>query len=355
MIKIQTAKLIEYNANDRGKYAPDCVKRAISMAFSKQYSQVAKDLRAAEKEYYQQTGRKLSWKTTPVYSEVIKQYGGSDRIFVSGPKMTVAEFADTHQGTYVVESGRTSSGGDHLVCVIDGEVFDSWDSLDQIVISYHKVEGTHKPKSNIKDKFSELIDYASNAIDSAVSFRLKKFGLLDAFTHEETTYTIRGFAFQIYYYLQSEEFDYYLADIAIVYALSPTTTFEEAIEYIDKITSQRVYDRVYVIREKLKDLQEAAAYEAESPVPEHAGHIYVSNRQEERFYRSLPTWLKRRLTYLNVYAPGEYSNSYSIEFVPLPGDPDDSDVEFEGYTADEVRHRVDRYKNHDYDREWYEY
>ena len=55
-MKISSATLVDYNANDRGNYAPDCVKRAISMAFSKQYSQVAKDLRKAQAEVRAEAG-----------------------------------------------------------------------------------------------------------------------------------------------------------------------------------------------------------------------------------------------------------------------------------------------------------
>lgn len=158
----------------------------------------------------------------------------------------------------------------------------------------------------------------------------------------------------MHYYLQSKQFDDYLAEIAITYAFSPTTTYDEAIEYIKKITPTRVYDRLYAIRDRLKDLQEAADYESASQLPENAGRIWLKNGQEERFYKSLPEWLKRRLTYLDVQLPGEYSNSYSISFIPLPGDPDDSKVEFEGFTSDEVKDRIAKYKK-DYNREWYEY
>lgn len=355
MNRIQSAELVEYNANDRGNRSPDCVKRAISMAFSVPYSQVAKDLRQAQAEVRQEKHNSYyEWNMYTVYSRVIKKYGGSERVKVADRRQTVAEFADTHSGTWLLETGRNFNRSDHLVCVIDGEVFDSWDSLDQCVIYEIKIEGQHKPKSDIKDEFPKLIKYASDLIDKSAQFRLKKFRLADDFEHTDTTHSIRGFAFQIHYYLQSVEFDNYLAEIVITYALSPTTTYDEAIEYINKITSTRVYDRLYAIRDRLNDLREAAKYTEESELPERAGRVWLSNGQEERFYRSLPEWLKRRLTYVNVYDPGQYSNSYNIEFIPLPGDPDSSDVELEGYTADEVKDRISTYKKN-FNRDWYEY
>ena len=42
--KIESAELVRYNANSSGKMSPDCVKRALSLAFDVPYSQIAKML-----------------------------------------------------------------------------------------------------------------------------------------------------------------------------------------------------------------------------------------------------------------------------------------------------------------------
>ena len=67
-----------------------------------------------------------------VYKRVIKAYDGSDKLKPEEKGITVGEFADTHSGTYLIQSGRTPSSSNHLVCVVDGEVFDTWNSLDQV-------------------------------------------------------------------------------------------------------------------------------------------------------------------------------------------------------------------------------
>ena len=47
--------------------------------------------------------------------------------------MTVGEFADTHLwGVYVLCTGS------HVVCVADGDVYDSWDSRGELPIFYWK-------------------------------------------------------------------------------------------------------------------------------------------------------------------------------------------------------------------------
>lgn len=352
-MKISSATLVDYNANDRGNYAPDCVKRAISMAFSKQYSQVAKDLRKAQAEVRAETGSDAwQWNMPKVYSRVIKDYGGSDKLKPEEKGITVGEFADTHSGTYLIQSGRTPSRSSHLVCVVDGEVFDTWNSLDQYVVSYYKVEGEHKPKSDIKDQFDSLIGHAQELIYNQAKLRIKKFGLEDELELGDVKSRIRSFAFQITLQLYAKNYSDYEPKIQIIYAFSPTTTYDEAIEYIKKITPTRVYDRLYVIKDKLSELQEAADLAAEdSAVTQYS--TFFDNR-ERRFYNSLPEWLKQRVTFIQIQAPGNYSNSYSLEFRPLPGDPDDDLVYFEGATAAEIRDRIARYKK-TYDREWYEY
>lgn len=351
-MKISSATLVDYNANDRGNYSPDCVKRAISMAFSKQYSQVAKDLRKAQAEVRAETGSDAwEWNMPTVYSRVIKDYGGSDKM---KPKegITVGEFADTHSGTYLIQSGRTPSRSSHLVCVVDGEVFDTWNSLDQYVVSYYRVGGKHKPKSNIKDQFDSLIGHAQELIYNQAKLRIKKFGLEDELELGDVKSRIRSFAFQITLQLYATNYSDYEPKIQIIYAFSPTTTYNEAIEYIKKITPTRVYDRLYAIRDKLNELQEAAELAAEDSAVTQYSTFF--DERERRFYKSLPEWLKQRVTFLQIQAPGNYSDSYRLEFRPLPGDPDGHLVYFEGETSDEIRDRIARYKK-TYDREWYEY
>jgi hypothetical protein len=352
-VKISSATLVDYNANDRGNYSPDCVKRAISMAFSKYYSEVAKDLRKAQAEVRAETGNDAwEWNMSTVYSRVIKDYGGSEKLQPEEKGITVGEFADTHLGTYLIQSGKTPSRSNHLVCVVDGEVFDTWNSLDQYVVSYYQVEGAHKPKSNIKDQFDSLIGHAQELIYNQAKLRIKKFGLEDELELGDAKSRIRSFAFQITLQLYAINYSDYEPKIQIIYAFSPTTTYDEAIEYIKKITPTRVYDRLYAIRDKLKDLQEAADYVAEDSISTQ--YLTFYDERERRFYNSLPEWLKQRVTYLSIQAPGNYSDSYKIEFRPLPGDPDDDRVYFEGETSDEIRDRIARYKK-TYDREWYEY
>lgn len=356
MIRIQSADLIHYNANDRGNNAPDCVKRAISMAFSIQYSQVAKDLRAAQAEVRaEKHNNHWQWNMPTVYRKVIKQYGGSDPVDISKENITVAEFADTHTGTYLLQTGKTNKKSDHLLCLIDGEVFDSWDSLDQIVISYITVEGEHKPKSNIKDRFKELYEYANNLIDRNIEARIRKFGLEGVVRVWNTTNSVRSFALQIHKYFESAKFNDYNPEFTVTYAFSPTTTFEEAIQYIDKITATRVYDRMWVIKDKVRQLEEAQQYNDITDKDLENRNLWIYNDRDLRFYNSLPEWLKRRITYLYIYYPGEYSDSYVIRFKPLPGDPDKDEIRFEGRTAYEIKDRIDNYKKNNYDREWYEY
>ena len=367
MIRVQSAKLIEYNANDRGKHSPDCVKRAISMAFSLPYAEVSKLLRQEQEEYKQKFQRRApAWNSSKIYPRVIKKLGGSSIIRVSGEHLTLSEFADKYsKGTYLVETGNKfaedgSDTANHIVCVVDGEVFDSWNSLNEKAISYYTVEGEHKPKTDIKDRFPELIEYAKGLITDQVELRMKKFKIADLFDTIKTTYVVRGFAIQILQYYECTVFEEYNPSITVTYALTPTTTYDEAIEYINKITPQRVYDRLYVMRDKIKEYKEAAEYakyDAEHPDDLSPTLSLDKNwfyPETERFFKSLPLWVKNRVTSINVFRPGHYSDSYELSFNPLPGDDDRTTVELWAETATEMKDRIAEYKK-TYNRDHYEW
>lgn len=51
------------------------------------------------------------------------------------------------------------------------------------------------------------------------------------------------------------------------------------------------------------------------------------------------------ITYVSVQSPGQYSDSYELRILPIKGDPEfPRRVEFHGYTADDVRDEINRYK-----------
>lgn len=120
---------IQYNPNPAGARVGDCVIRALSKALRQSWEDTYIDL----------TIYGLQLCDMPSANHVWGKYL-KDRNYIR--KMipntcpdcyTVKEFCKEHQnGTYIL----ALSG--HVVCVIDGDYYDSWDSGNEIPIYYWK-------------------------------------------------------------------------------------------------------------------------------------------------------------------------------------------------------------------------
>lgn len=110
---------IEYNPNPRGINTGDCVIRAICKALGMDWEKVYMDL----------TVRGLQdamWgDTNAVWEKYLKENGFVQQVLPSTCPdcYTIADFAADHpEGTYIVATGS------HVVCVQDGDYYDTWDS-----------------------------------------------------------------------------------------------------------------------------------------------------------------------------------------------------------------------------------
>ena len=110
---------IEYNPNPRGINTGDCVIRAICKALDTEWEKVYMDL----------TVRGLQdamWgDTNAVWEKYLKENGFVQQVLPSTCQdcYTIADFAKDHpEGTYIVATGS------HVVCVQDGDYYDTWDS-----------------------------------------------------------------------------------------------------------------------------------------------------------------------------------------------------------------------------------
>ncbi len=122
---------IEYNANPIGKKAGDCTVRAVSKATGKEWEQAYAGLCA--------TGFQMCDmpSNNGVVGAYLKQRGFRRGILPNDcPECyTVKQFCEEHkQGIYVVFVGG------HVLCVCDGDYYDSWDSGAETPIYYFEKE-----------------------------------------------------------------------------------------------------------------------------------------------------------------------------------------------------------------------
>lgn len=124
-----------YNANPKGKYTGDCVVRALCTALEESYEKVSRDLL----ENALRTGYSFASKDN--FDNYLKSRG-----WVKQPqprkddntKYTGEEFCleiQSHRNWYNPQI-IANIGGGHVVAIMFGEVYDTWDSTDGCIGNY---------------------------------------------------------------------------------------------------------------------------------------------------------------------------------------------------------------------------
>lgn len=122
---------IPTNPNPVGKYTSDCVIRALSIAQGQTW----------DKTYIELSGVGFllgDWgSSNAVWSAYLREKGYNRYIIPNTCPdcYTVRDFCkDNPKGTYILATGS------HVVAVIDGDYYDSWDSGNEVPIMYFRKE-----------------------------------------------------------------------------------------------------------------------------------------------------------------------------------------------------------------------
>ena len=340
---INAAVFTKYNANNRGNNTGDCVKRSLSIAFDIDYNAVSKELLQIMHEKHRD-----SWKTKTIFEKFISNHGGGDCISCWRDGLQVDDWIDQHpEGTYLLLTGPKpdSISSNHLTCAIDGRLIDSWNSLGQYVKEYYVVEGRAALEiSDIQSHFDELGQRGKDLLLTLIVKYAQKYKL-DTFIRwaiREPRYD--GFSIKIPVSIYIDKFDKPSYHFKIAYVFTPTTTLDEAKKKVDEISKIRMYDRFYAINADVKGKQEAEDLYSQSSEKNDKAELYFWDYETERAYNSLPHWCKPFVTRIWVQSPGQYSDSYQLKMIALPGDPNRNRVEFWAYNADELKQELAMYK-----------
>ena len=120
---------IYYNPNPANKTVGDCVIRGISTILKKRWELIYDDLVRLGREMYDMPS------SNEVWSEYLYLKNFSRRIIpdTCPACYTVRRFCDDHKkGAYLLATGS------HVIAVIDGNYYDTWDSGDEIPVYYFK-------------------------------------------------------------------------------------------------------------------------------------------------------------------------------------------------------------------------
>lgn len=122
-------KWIKFNNNPLSKSTGDCVIRAISIATNQSWEQVYSDLSL-------QGFKMADWgSSNSVWDAYLREKGFKRYVIPNTCPdcYTIGDFAEENQiGTYIVATGS------HVVAVVNGEVWDSWDSRNEIPTYYYR-------------------------------------------------------------------------------------------------------------------------------------------------------------------------------------------------------------------------
>ncbi len=119
----------EYNNNPQNKRVGDCVIRAIAKALGKEWKEVYIDLAM---EGYKQAD---SFQSLAVWGKYLKDNGWEQKLLpdTCPACYTVEQFCkDNPQGYFVLVTGS------HVIAVIDGVYFDTWNSGDEVPVYFFK-------------------------------------------------------------------------------------------------------------------------------------------------------------------------------------------------------------------------
>lgn len=119
--------LVFYNPNPHGRRVGDCTVRAISKALGQSWEETYTGLSLQGFCLGDMPSANATW------GAYLRGKGFSRKIIPdSCPDCySVREFAEDHpRGTYILALAS------HVVCLIDGQVFDTWDSQDETPLYY---------------------------------------------------------------------------------------------------------------------------------------------------------------------------------------------------------------------------
>ena len=327
MKRLLSSDLVRYNANTRGTNTGDCTARAISLAFNIDYSKARKALNDSAK-----ASTSLRFNSIPNVIKVIRELGGSEEIKCP-EKLTVGDWADKYNsGTYLIHCNRTGQPhgpGGHLVCIIDGKIYDSWDSRKYYAVSYHTIKSGISSKhisSNLPEAIKTFFNnkttddwtrFVTTTFDSIVqkNRRLKKLSaeyntaISLAVNWKRVNYGSYNFSMDyavkvsIPKYSISETFS---SKIGITF--KPTLPVDDIEEYFNSTFASKMHPFINNMSIKAEDILEGEALTSDVANPTASYSVYKQSWDGivRRSFNNLPYWVRKLVVYFRVEPPSRY-------------------------------------------------
>lgn len=352
MKKQITADLKYYNANTRDASVGDCVKRALTVAYSMDYDKVSAELNRIKRSI---GAGGYNWNL--VYDKFLESRG--DKLErVQGEEITVREFCEEHPtGVWIITCGKNSpiahgAHSSHMAAIVNGNVYDSWDSQNYYIFKYTQVKTgrSDEYEMDVDDIHEELTEYLKDYAEK-LSLKcpecmrpirvLESYDKDNRYTYEQIIRIKLGVLPDdphrtILPWSWNEGRN--LVHVIIV-KMNPRMSVEENLKSLKAKCKQKLYDWVYEIR---RVILAAERY--------NSAEINPRFRGDRALLMKLPDWAIPHVTGTEDATGGDYY-SFVVDMEAFPEDPryeENPEVTFYADSMTELKEQMNDYKNHYY-------
>lgn len=357
MHSVNSASVKYYNANDRNRNTGDCVIRSLTLAYDMPYSDVRRELIGLG-------GTDGTWNRRYIYHKFISSHGYVDHGKPERGSITLEEFADSHpSGTWLVQLERKaySNQSGHIVCLEDGNVWDTWNSLGWFVEEWWEVkEQSSQISSNID---TDALDQISSVLSAYCTKIQKKmpwaYVYISSKRVEKDGYTgtivARVSSNEKYAEMYKHLIDSrsirreFVKTLRLVIKFHPKLSYEQNIKNTSEKARVQLREWAYQIRKVVED--EDRAYRVVANPSFHGDRILLSK---------MPEWARPKIISLwdySEYGSSWYGDRYSAEMEADPEDPRYETNKFVSFSEDtlkELIHDMEMYRS-DFKRLNYDY
>ena len=334
MIKIQ-ADYVRYNANTRNKNVGDCVKRALSYAYGVDYDEISRQLNRMKGE----TGSDV-FNDNKVWRRFVYKNGGIMIPDKDYKGITEEEFCEQYpQGVYICLTGKEVGKSSHLVCIFNGDIIDSWNSSNYVVIEAWEIKDVSLETSFIEweDIKQPILDYIIKYCEQ-VSEKYKKW--FEIWMGED--FRIDNLTRRLAFYIQTKDLPAgcdWLSNHenykTIVVKLNPRLSEEKNIESLQVQLKGRVYNWVYPLEKDIRDCLDVEDMET---------HEWYGNAiHDKKYLLKLPEWSRKYIKQFDT-PENSYKDYFYVVMEPLPEDNYDEDMRFDSSSLRTLISDMERYR-----------
>ena len=334
MIKIQ-ADWVKYNANTRNKNVGDCVKRALSYAYGVDYDEISRQLNRMKGE----TGSDV-FNDNKVWRRFVYKNGGVMLPDKDYKGITEEEFCEKYpQGVYICLTGKEVGKSSHLVCILNGNIIDSWNSSNYVVIEAWEIKDVSLDTVELEweDIKDPILDYVFKYCDEVSH----KYGEYFAVWMNEDC-RVDDLTRRLYFYLQTKDMpkgsEYYSNQEyckRIVVKINPRMSAEKNIESLKVQLKGRVYNWIYPVEKDIRDCLDIEGMETHE--------WYGGAISDKKQLLKLPEWSRKYIKQFDT-PENSYKDYYYVVMEPLPEDNYDEDMRFDSPSLRTVISDMERYR-----------